>query len=126
MRSLIISLILAVLLIITGIWHQSKYEAVASELIDSNEKVIERLKYNDFAGAMAQLNTFSDDIEHSEKFFSAMGNHDELDSIELCLASLRGYTQGEQKYDALSEAYSMLFLLEHLPKNARLRSENIF
>lgn len=126
MKSFVISLLLAAVLIGCGIFHQVKFEAAADELTAVNDKIIDGLNREDFPDAMSAINELSGKVERFELFFAALGNHDEIDSIELCISELRGYTQGELKYDALSQAYSLSFLLEHLPRNSRVRIENIF
>ena len=54
-----------------------------------------------------------------------MNNHAELDNIEMNLAELKRYTEGEAHTDAISKSSVLDFLFAHLPKNYKLRLENI-
>ena len=79
-----------------------------------SEYIINLLKENNY------------EIKSLEVFFASTGNHQEIDNIEMSLAELKRYIEGHQKYDALAKSQVLDFLFHHLPKNSRLKTENIF
>ncbi|MGN1116825.1 MAG: DUF4363 family protein, partial [Candidatus Ornithomonoglobus sp.] len=90
-----------------------------------NNKIILALENDDFESADTSISVLYEYIEQYEPFFSAIGNHEEIDNIEMNLAELKAYSAGRLKYDALAKSRSLSFLFGHLPKNSRIKIENI-
>lgn len=126
MKSFILTIFLGILLVAGSTLHMYNLKSSASELIEHNEMLTEKLHNNDFKGALASIDELHEKVCDIEPFFAALGNHDEMNIIEQNLAELKSFTEGGQKYDAISKAYVLSFLFEHLPKNLQLRLENIF
>ena len=56
---------------------------------------------------------------------AATGNHEEIDKIEITIAELKEYILQHSKADALAHTEALNVLFRHLPKNYKLRTENI-
>lgn len=114
-------------ILLTGsILHTTKMKNSAEELMGYNEILITQLQNDDFEAALSSTDKLKKKLAGLETFFSTLGNHDDLDIIEQNLAELQSLTEGKQKYDALAKAYVISHLCENLPKNLRLKAENIF
>lgn len=126
MKSFILTTVLGIILVIGGAFHMHRMRNSTAELIEYNDILTERLRSNDFDGALQSIDELHEKICEIEPFFATLGNHDEINVIEQNIAELKCFTEGKQKYDALSKAYVISFLCEHIPKNLQLSIENIF
>ncbi len=126
MKSFLLTIFLGILLVIGSTLHMYKLKSSAEELIDCNDTLTEQLYNSDFEGALSSIDTLHEKICEIEPFYESLGDHTEINIIEQNLAELKSFTEGEQKYDAISKAYVLSCLFEHLPKNLQLRLENIF
>lgn len=125
MKSFLAALSLALVIIICGCFSLGHLEKISDELTEENNRVISALESDDFASADTSISRLYEYIEQYEPFFAAIGNHEEIDNIEMNLAELKAYSAGRMKYDALAKSRSLDFLFGHLPKNSRIRIENI-
>lgn len=125
MKSFITALCIAVALIIASSFSTKHLEQIASSLENTNNKVADAIRKDDFDTAVKEIAELSDYLAQCEPFFAATGNHEEIDNIEMNLAELRIYAMGGFRYDALSKSEVLSFLFNHLPKNSRLKLENI-
>lgn len=126
MKSFITALVLAAVLAAASVFHIMHLERISSELLRLNSEITAALEAEDYDRARRAIDTMSERLERSEPFFAVMGNHEEIDNIEMTLSELRSYAEGGHKYDAVAKTYTLEFLFEHLPKNSRLRLENIW
>lgn len=125
MKSFVVSMIIAVILLGGSNLYMKKLEEVSDELSYINNLIYNAIEIDDYETANKEIENLYECIDSSYMFFSSMGNHGELDNIETNLAELKGYTEGKSKYDAMSKCYALSYLFEHLPGNSRLKIENI-
>lgn len=126
MRSFITALVLGAVLVAAGFAHSIKLEKTADELKEINGRISSQIESENYNDASKTLSELMDRVNEFEPFFATFGDHDEMDSIEINMSELSGFLEGEQKYDALSRSYALSFLFDHLPKNIRIKIENIF
>ena len=126
MKSFIIALFLGAFLLVSSKIYIAKLESASQKLLDINASISQSIENEDFSAAADSTKKLSDELSDFETFFAALGNHQEIDNIETSLAELESFIDGEQKYDALSKTNVLTFLFEHLPKNSKLKIENIF
>ena len=126
MKSFIIALFLGAFLLVSSKIYIAKLESASQKLLDINASISQSIENEDFSAAADSTKTLSDELSDFETFFAALGNHQEIDNIETSLAELESFIDGKQKYDALSKTNVLTFLFEHLPKNSKLKIENIF
>lgn len=125
MKSVIISALLAAVMV-TGAWvYSNRLESVSKTLMEMNEKVAEYLEREEYELASAQINKIKIYLERKHTLLAAMGNHEELDKIEMNISEMEKYTEGRHMTDALSRCQVLDFLFEHMPKNDYVRLENI-
>lgn len=125
-KSFIFAIGLSITLLVISIFYNIKLEEVSSRLCETVNNITVSLHNEDFISASKNTKKLENKIKKLEVFFASTGNHQEIDNIEMSLAELKRYIEGEQKYDALAKSQVLDFLFHHLPKNSLLRIENIF
>lgn len=125
MKSVVVSVIIAIIVIAGSLFYTSSLEKVSEELIEINKQVSERIEAEDYSGANSEIERLSGYLDSRRAVLDAIGNHEEMDNIEMNLSELEEYTKGEKKTDALSRCRVLDFLFEHLPLNYKLKLENI-
>lgn len=125
-KSFIFAICLSITLLVTSIFYNIKLEELSSHLSETVNDITANLHNEDFNSASESAKKLEDEIKNLEVFFASTGNHQEIDNIEMSLAELKRYIEGQQKYDALAKSQVLDFLFHHLPKNSRLKTENIF
>lgn len=125
MKSVVVSVIIAVIVVAGSLFYTRSLEKVSEELIEINKQVSERIEAEDYSGANSEIERLSAYLDSRRAVLDAIGNHEEMDNIEMNLSELEEYTKGEKKTDALSRCRVLNFLFEHLPLNYKLKLENI-
>lgn len=125
MKSVIVSAMLIAAVVFGSAVYMRVMENVSAELGSINSRVSQRLSEEDFAGASAEIERLEAFLDEKEAVLSAMSDHEEIDNIEMNISELKRYAEGGSRTDALSKSAVLDFLFEHLPKNYRLRLENI-
>lgn len=125
MKSVVVSVIIAVIVIAGSLFYTRSLEKVSGELIEINKQVSERIEAEDYSGANSEIERLTEYLDSRRAVLDAIGNHEEMDNIEMNLSELEEYTKGEKKTDALSRCRVLNFLFEHLPLNYKLKLENI-
>lgn len=125
MKSVIISVIIGILLI----WGSAEYtgglEQISEEMLEVNNEVMNCIKAEDFDGALRGVDDLELYIEKKRKILGSTGKHNEMDEIEMHIAELVSFLKNGVKEDSFAKCSSLEFLIEHLPKNFKLRIENI-
>lgn len=125
MKSFLTALVIAALLLAASEVYMVKLNKATEELSGINNNIMAAINADDYNTARSEIERFSKRLEQKHMFFAAMGNHAEMDNIEMSLSELKSYSEGEQKFDALAKSYTLAYLLGHLPENMKLRIENI-
>ncbi len=125
MKSVVISVIIAAVMVAGSLFYTSSLERVSCELNDINTRVSKLLDEDDFSAADSEIEHMKSYLDSRRAVLDATGNHEEIDKIEMNISELSEYTKGEKKTDALSRCRVLSFLFEHLPLNYKLKFENI-
>lgn len=125
MKSVVVSVIIAVIVIAGSLFYTRSLEKVSGELIEINKQISERIEAEDYSGANSEIERLSAYLDSRRAVLDAIGDHEEMDNIEMNLSELEEYAKGEKKTDALSRCRVLDFLFEHLPLNYKLKLENI-
>ncbi len=125
MKSFITSLVIAAFIIAGSIAYGAHIDNVSSELLDINARLTDAVEEDDFDAAMNSVNEARAYFDKKRAMLGATDNHETLDKIELNLQELLSYVEGRAKTDALSRCRVLGCLYEHLPKNYKLKFENI-
>lgn len=125
MRSLITAIVIGVVIISIGVYYNVKIEKISTELILINEEVESLIEDEKFSEAEAQIKKLTNYLDKQSVIIEAMDNHEELTKIRMNLSELMQYTKYKIKPDALAKAKSLDTLFDHLPKNYKVKAENI-
>lgn len=125
MKSFIISVIIGILVISGCMYSTYCIENVSKELREDNKKIVNFLKEEDFRGAKEVAKDMSDYLDEEKVKLAIIMDHSELDKIELGIAELEGYIEGEIKTDALAKCSMIDVMVRHMPKNYKVKFENV-
>ncbi len=125
MKSFVTALILALIIVALGVLHTSKIEMLSAELLGVNERVFESVSQDDFKTANEGIKKIRDIVEKNRMMLTLSIDHSEVDKIEMNVAQLEAYVEEEKREDALSFLNVLETLFIRLPKNYRLKIENI-
>ena len=125
MKSLIASVILGLMIIWGSTAYTSGLEKISENLSIKNTSIREYIKSKDYNLALNGIKELRELLEENRGLLEMTGKHNETDEIEIGISELEVYTQAQKQEDALAKCALIEFLLEHLPKNFKLRIENI-
>lgn len=125
MKSMIAVLVMSAVLVASGILYMNKLCGVSEELLRLNGEVRDEIKSSRFDEASKKIDELYGYLDDEERYFETFSDHEELDKIEMTLAELEEYTNAGFEAEALAKTNVLDFLFNHLPKNYRLRFENI-
>ena len=125
MKSLIVAVIIASAIIFTGIYSTKKLEDMSSYLIEMCEKTNKEIENDNFEKAEEYIDKIDRFVEENYTMFASTIDHNEIDKIDMNIDQMKAYITHRQKADSLSFGNALLGLIKHLPKDHRLKIENI-
>lgn len=125
MRSVIISAIMAVVIIVGSIFYMDLIDDVSDNLSSMSEELEYLIDREEFADASEKLGEMKDYFNKKKTILAATGNHEEFDEIEMAIDELESYVRDFRKPDAGSKCAALKFMFRHLPRNFKLQPENI-
>ncbi|MDD6484598.1 MAG: DUF4363 family protein [Clostridiales bacterium] len=125
MRSLIISLVLSAAIVWGSVIYTGRLERLSEEMLDINSRITECVERGDYGAAREEIYLLCAFMDKKRAAMEATGNHEELDEIEMNISELITYSEEESRADALAKCRVLDFLISHLPKNFKLKIENI-
>lgn len=100
-------------------------ENISERLSQINDQMISYIEKEDYENAAKAHNEVSTLLEDNLIMLAATGNHAELDQMQIYLSQISEYISAKHKGDALAHCKSLMIMFKHLPKNYRLKAENI-
>ncbi len=125
MRSFIISLIIAGIVVASSLFFVGEIEKVSKSVGESVEEIVEALDAEDFEKAGALTEEMAEYVDREKITLAVIMDHTQLDKIESEIAELEGYIKGRVKNDALAKCNVIDVQVRHMPKNYKLKIENI-
>ena len=125
MKSLIIAISIATAIIFGGIYSTKKLSDLSETLITMCEEAGEAINNDDFEAAGKMLEMIEKRVEDNYNIFAVSIDHNEIDEIEKNIYQMQVYITQNQKADALAFGNVLLGLFEHLPKDYKLKIENV-
>ncbi len=125
MKSFIIAVLIGMFMITGCLLYMKEVEDVSDELKNLNKETIALLENEDYEGAKGAHRQVEKFFEEKIIMLAATGNHTELDQMQIYISQVFEYIEEEQKGDALAFCESLDIMFKHLPKNYRLKAENI-
>lgn len=125
MKSFIGALVLTVVIIVSSLLYVNKMDKLSSEMIEINEKTYELLVSGDYEGAAESSYKLMNYLEDSRVLLTATGDHEEIKKIELMCCELTELIRNRMDGDSRAKCAALDMLLEHMPKNYKIKAENI-
>lgn len=125
MKSFIIAILIAVSMITGSIIYTQNLEKISDELIKHNEQLTRLLEDENYKAALQTVSYMKEYVDDKKIMLAATGDHAEVDTLEIYLSEITEYIKGEHRSDALAHSKALRTLFEHLPKNYRIKAENI-
>ena len=125
MKSFIAAMLMGICLVFGCTIYMNEVEEVSDRLNMLNKEMIDFVKREDYENAKKTHKRVDKYLKDKTLMLAATGNHTELDQMQIYLSQVIEYIEAEQRGDALAFCKSLEIMFEHLPKNYRLRAENI-
>ena len=125
MRSFIIALGIAVATGGGTTFFTHRIEVVSKKVLEDNKQVVEAVLKDDFERAKKLAHHMAEYVDSKKMTMSLIMDHGDLDKIEQGIAELEGYIEGEVKNDSIAKCKFLDVLIRHLPRNYKLKIENI-
>lgn len=125
MRSFITAVILFAVLIGGGILLIDRIEDISDELLKQNHNIIQLIENDELDKASEHIDKLRKYIDEKRKIVSTTMDHGYADTIDIYICELEKYVDCNNKDDALARSQVLDMLFEHLPRNYRLKWENI-
>ena len=109
MRSVVIALIIAAVMVSGSIFYTEKIDSVSKEMQSINKGVEEQLYNEDYKTASEYIEKLKDNIEKRQTLISAMGDHEDLDNIKISIAEMEKYSEGKSRTDAQRSVRHSIF-----------------
>ncbi len=125
MRSVIVALVIIAISVGGSVIYTNHLENTANEMLLKNNIITINILNENYNDAEIEIKSLQKFVKEKRAVLDAVGNHQELDDIEGELAQLLAFTHEDDKKQALSKCYMLDFLIESLPRNFKLKLENI-
>ena len=125
MKSFITSLIIASVIIVSSFFFTHSIENTSKELLTDNRTIIKLIKNNDYEKAYSLTKDMLEYINKKKTSLAIIMDHGDLDKIESGIAELESYIDNKIKPDALAKCNALDVLIRHMPKNYKLKVENV-
>lgn len=125
MKSFIVSVIIAVIVVAWSLFFVNQIEDFSVKLGVDLEGIVLALGREDYSSAGKLAKEMGDYVDEEKLRLAAMLDHTLLDKIETDIAELRGFIECEVKNDAIAKCRVLDVQIRHMPKNHKLKLENI-
>ncbi|MCX7714183.1 MAG: DUF4363 family protein [Clostridia bacterium] len=125
MKSFVVAIVLFACILAGSVVSTKHIDDVSKKMLEKNRSIAQMLEDNNFDGAKEGVGELEDYIHQKRSALSTTIDHTQVIAIELQLAELRQYINGEKKEDALAKNEALNTLFEHLPQNYELKLRNI-
>ena len=125
MRSLVVSLIIGAAIIWGSVAYTARLESLSKEMLAVNSQIMDYIEHEEWDKADAKIQYLYKFVNERRMAMEATGDHEVLDKIEMNISELIAYNDAEMKADAMAKCQMLDFLIAHLPKNFKLKIENI-
>ena len=125
MKSLVISVIIAVCIIGGSIFYSEYTDNLSDEMCSYGDKIKSLLSDDNFGEAEKAISELAGFMDKKKPALASTADHCIPDNIEKDIAELMVYTSMKQKSDALAKCELLNVYFEHIPKSYKLKLENI-
>lgn len=125
MKSFIAAIVIALVIVAGSSLYTRQLDGISENMTEYNNEIMNLIHNDDFEGAVGQVYELTRYLDEKKISLSMIMDHSTLDKIESNLSELTGYVEGNNKTDALAKARVLDVLFTYLPKNYKVKLENI-
>lgn len=125
MKSFIASIIIAVILVSGSLFFVSSIERFSEKLSVDIEEMVSALEAEDYGAAGRLVENMEEYVDREKLNLAAILDHTQLDKIENDIAELKGFVECRVKHDAIAKCRVLDVQIRHMPKNHKVKIENI-
>lgn len=125
MKSLFVAISIAIVVVFGSLLYNTHLESISSQMIEKNEGIKKQIEEENYAEASKKTRDLTEFIRDKRTVLDAVGNHEELDEIERTLMELCAFSDDSMHGEALSKCNSLDFLIRALPRNFKIKIENV-
>lgn len=125
MRTFLVSILIAALLLGGGLLFNSGMNRVSGELAAQNSEALKSITAGDFVLASTLAEQMNDYITKKYTLLATVVDHNIIDDIELCVSELTGYTEKEDATEARVRCLRLGKLIRRLRTNYNVTLQNI-
>ncbi|MCR4434875.1 MAG: DUF4363 family protein [Clostridiales bacterium] len=118
--------VLLVLIIGSGIYMNKSLEQTSKRLESNIMQIEDAAKSNDWEKARQHLGSIKTSWGKSQKSWTMLIDHTEIDNIDDTLTRLEGFIDSENTPLTLGEAASLRQYVKHIPEKEAFNLRNIF
>lgn len=125
MKSFAVAIVIAVFVVAGSLFYTHQIETVSDSLVSENLRVTQLLEEENYDEALECAEKMAEYVDRKKLSLAIIMDHGDLDKIELSVAELSGYIKGRVQTDSLAKCGMLNVMLRHMPKNYKLKIENI-
>jgi dihydroorotase len=126
MKKLILSLILLVIITAAGILSIRYFKSSSDYVVKDIDKTAALVRQNNWKDAQTQISNIDKEWKSTEKTWSLLTDHIEVDNIEMSLKKSKEFIETLNPSQALAELESLKFMVEHIYEKEQINLKNIF
>ncbi len=126
MKSLIMALIIAAVIVAGGLYCTNQVEELMMELTKKSDSIAENINNDGYDSAKDILLEIEKSLETDAAILASYLDHNELDKIEVAVAQLEVYLERQEKTPALAGTNTLKRYFQRIPKDYKIKLENIF
>ncbi|NMA33848.1 MAG: DUF4363 family protein [Clostridiaceae bacterium] len=125
-RIIVLMAVLAAFILVSGICSQQLIRGDSEKLEKGIDAIQDGIRSGKWDNASDTLNSISSDWVNIKKTWSALIDHEEIDSIDITFTRLKALLEAKDISSALSEAAALRRLVTHIPEREKPSLENLF
>jgi hypothetical protein len=118
-------LVIAALIICSGIFSQNYLDRTAAELLASLQTIKNDMEHNSWEASLANCVAFNKSWQPVRENWVLFIDHNQINNIETRLARLGELLKARQQSEAAAEISEIIILLQQIPESERLTWRNI-
>lgn len=125
MRSFFAAIQITAAIIAGSFIYTARMDRLSEEMLEKNKEIYSYVQGEDYENAALTIKGAREHLESHSVMLWATGDHSEIMQLEVNLGELFEYVKASERSDALAKCAEMEILLRHMPKNYKIRLENI-
>lgn len=126
MKKLLFSLVILVIVITSGILSIGYFKSSSDEIVTNIDKASDAVKTSNWKNASSSMKRIDDKWNMTEKSWSLLTDHIEVDNIEMSMKKTGEYIDSMDTAQSLAELESLRFMVEHIYEKEQFNLKNIF